>query len=475
MGGKSSCIDENTKNVMFESATFKRDSIRKTSRALGKRSDSSSRYEKGTDGYGAELGLKRALSLISKLGAGKIASSYIDVNFENTEPKVLNTKISKINKVLGIDVPSDVISDILARLNFGVTVNDDDISIVIPPYRNDIEDYPCIAEEVIRMYGYDHIVDTLLDDASITVGGLNKAQKDVETLKNYLVSQGYYEAITYSFISEKDYDNLKLDKDSDEYKFVKILNPLGEDVSVMRTTLIPSMLKVIANNLNKKNLSGRIFEFAKEYHPISLPLTELPIQQDCVALGAFGDGEDFFTLKGTVEGLLSTLKATFKVDYVKCNRSFMHPNRSAEIVIGNKTIGFIGELHPSIAEKLGIDKRVYVGEIFYDVISKMLNRKLIYKQISKYPSVERDLALVMDNSVTNGETLRYIKKFGDKTLTNIEIFDIYTGGQLAEQGKKSMAYHLTFSMPDRSLTLEEVDKTVNKILNGLNSVGIELR
>lgn len=475
MGGKSSCIETTTKNVLFESATFKRDSIRKTSRALGKRSDSSSRYEKGTDGYGAELGMKRALSLISKLGAGKIATNYIDVNSESVEPKTMDTKISKINKVLGIEVPSDVIKDILTRLNFGVEINGDDIHLVIPPYRNDIEDYPCIAEEVIRMYGYDHIIDTLLDDASITVGGLNKEQKDIENAKNYLVSQGFNEAITYSFISEKDYDNLKLDVNSDEYKFVKILNPLGEDVSVMRTTLMPSMLKVIANNLNKKNLNGRLFEFAKEYHPIELPLTELPIQEDCIALGMFGDGEDFFTIKGVVEGLLFAIKATFKVDFIKCERSFMHPTRSAEVVIGNKSIGYIGELNPIIAEKLGIDKRVYIGEIKYSQIAKMLNRKLNYKAISKYPSVERDLALVMDNSVTNAQTIKYIKKFADKTLHNIEIFDIYTGGQLAEQGKKSMAYHLTFAMPDRSLTLEEVDKTVGKILNNLKNVGIELR
>lgn len=474
MGGKSSCIEDTTKNVLFESATFKRDSIRKTSRALGKRSDSSSRYEKGTDGYGAELGMKRALSLISKLNAGKIAASYIDVNSESVEPKTMDTKISKINRVLGIEVPSDVIENILTKLNFGVKINGDDIHLVIPPYRNDIEDYPCIAEEVIRMYGYEHIVDTLLDDASITVGGLNKEQKDINVAKNYLVSQGFNEAITYSFISEKDYDALNLDKNSDEYKFVKILNPLGEDVSVMRTTLIPSMLKVIASNLNKKNLSGRIFEFAKEYHPISLPLTELPKQNDCISLGMFGDGEDFFTMKGVVEGLLSSIRATFKVDFVKCLRSFMHPTRSAEIVIGNKSIGFIGELNPVIGEKFGIDKRVYVGEINYFEISKMLNRKLIYKTINKYPSVERDLALVMDKNVTNGETVKYIKKFSDKTLQNIEIFDIYTGGQLPE-GKKSMAYHLTFMMPDRSLTLEEVDKTVNKILYNLKNVGIELR
>ena len=187
----------------------------------------------------------------------------------------------------------------------------------------------------------------------------------------------------------------------------------------------------------------------------------------------FGD-EDFFTIKGVVEGLFETLGATFKVDFVKTKRSFMHPTKSAEIVLGNRSIGYIGELHPKVCEKLGVDKRLYVGEIFYNVISKMLNRKLLFKPFPKFPSVERDLALVMDKTVTNGETLRLIKKFSDKTLTNVELFDIYEGAQL-ESGKKSMAYHLTFSNLERSLTLEEVDKYIENILKGLNLSGITLR
>lgn len=473
MGGKSSSIDENTKEIVFESAMFKRDSIRRTSRALGKRSDSSSRFEKGTDPYIAELGMKRALNLIDTLGVGKISSSYIDVNSADLTPKKIVTKISKINKVLGIDVPTDVISDILKRLNFGVEIVGDDITAIIPPYRDDVEDYPDLSEEIIRMYGYDHIVNTLLKDASITVGGLNKEQKDLNKAKNYLVSQGFSEAITYSFVSEKEFEVFDLDKNSNEYKFIKILNPLGEDLSVMRTTVLPSLVRVMVNNLNKKNLSGRLFEFAKTYNPKALPLTELPEERETLALGMFGD-EDFFNLKGVVEGLFETLGATFKVDFIKTKRAFMHPTKSAEIVIGNRSIGYIGELHPKVLEKLGVEKRLYVGEIYYNVISKMLNRKLLFKPFGKFPSVERDLALVMDKNVSNGETLKLIKKFSDKTLVNIELFDIYEGSQL-ESGKKSMAYHLTFSNLERSLTLEEVDEYIDKILKGLSANGIVLR
>ncbi len=473
MGGKSSSITADTKEIVFESAMFKRDSIRRTSRALGKRSDSSSRFEKGTDAYIAELGMQRALSLIDKLGVGTVASSYIDVNNVDLTPKKIETKVSKINRVLGIEVPNDIICDILSRLEFKVELDGDNIVATIPPYRDDVEDYPDLAEEVIRMYGYDHIENTLLKDASITVGGLNKQQKDLNKAKNYLVSQGFSEAITYSFISEKDYDNFSLDKDSNEYKFIKILNPLGEDLSVMRTAVLPSLVKVIANNLNKKNLTGRLFEFAKIYNPKTLPLTELPVENEVLAIGMFGD-EDFFTIKGVVEGLFEVLGATFKFDVKKCVRPFMHPTRSAELVLGNRSIGYIGELNPKTAEKLGIDKRIYVGEIQYGAISKMLNKKTLFTPFAKYPSVERDLALVMDKSVTNGETLRLIKKYSDKTLTNVELFDIYEGNQLPE-GKKSMAYHLTFSLLERSLTLEEVDGLVAKILAGLSGSGINLR
>ncbi len=475
MGGKSSCIDENTKAVAFESAMFKRDNIRRTSRALGKRSDSSSRFEKGTDAYLAKLGIERALALISELGAGKIAKNPIDVNSVSLEPQVLITQISKINGVLGIEVPTEVILDILNRLDFKAEINGDDIKITVPLYRDDVEDYPDIAEEIIRMYGYDNIVDTLLDDASITVGGLTKEQRDIDVAKNYLVSQGYLEAITYSFVSEKEYEIFGLDKDSDEYKFVKLLNPLGEDLSVMRTSLVPSISRIIVNNLNKKNLSGRIFEFAKKYKPKALPLTELLNEEMCIALGAFGDNEDFFTLKGVVNGLLEAIHATFKVDYRKCDKPFMHPTRSANIYFGNKEIGFIGELNPIVLEKLGTDKRVYVGEIYYHLINSMLNKKLLFKPFGKYPTVERDLALVCDRKVTHGEIERSIKKLSDKSLISIKLFDIYEGGKLLEEGKKSMAYHLVFSLLDRSLTQEEVEENIGKILQGLKKLGVELR
>ena len=474
MGGKSSAITDDTRDVVFEAAMFKRDSIRRTSRALGKRSDSSSRFEKGTDAYIAKLGMERALNLVCALNAGTVAADTIDVLNASLKPQNLTTTVTKVNKVLGIDVPKSVIVDILTRLNFGVKVDGDALDIEVPPYRDDIEDYPDISEEVIRMYGYDNIIDTLLDKASITVGGLTKEQKDLNAAKNYMVSQGFSEAITYSFIGEKDYNMLGLDINDEKYRSVKILNPLGEDMSLMRTTLMPSMVKILVNNLNKKNDAVRLFEVAKTYIPKSLPLTELPVQNDSLSIGMYGDGEDFFTIKGVVEGLFEAIKASFKVDYVKCELPFMHPTRSANIVIGNKVIGYIGELNPVTAEKCGIEKRVYVGEIKYSEIAGMLNRKLKYSPIGRFPSVERDLALVMDESVKNGDVLKILKRGADKSLKSVELFDIYTGGQL-EKGKKSMAYRLTFNLLERSLTLDEVDGFIAKILENLKKAGITLR
>ena len=474
MGGKYSSICDDTKDVVFECAMFKRDSIRKTSRLLGKRSDSSSRFEKGTDPYIAMLACKRALSLISSLKIGKIAKNIIDVLNISTETVVFNAKVSKINKVLGIKVPDEIIVDILTKLNFKPVLKGDDITLEIPPYRNDIEDYPDISEEIIRMYGYDNIVDTLLDDASITVGGLNKEQKDIDKAKNYLTQSGYNEIITYSFVPEKDFEVYGLDVSSDEYKYIKLFNPLGEDLSCMRVTLLPSMIRVIANNINKKNLNGKLFEFAKQYHPKALPLVELPNEKLSLCLGAYGDGVDFFTLKGEIEGLLQTLKATFKVDYKKCQKGFMHPTRSADIVIGNKEIGYFGEVNPVLLEKLGINVRVLACEIKYEEISNMFNKKIQFTQIPKYPSVERDIALICDKSVTNGEIVKIIKRASDKTLIDISLFDIYEGDQIP-QGKKNMAYHLIFNSLEKSLTMEEVDVQVGKILEKLKNSGIELR
>ena len=323
------------------------------------------------------------------------------------------------------------------------------------------------------MYGYDHIECKLLDNAQITVGGRNELQVKEQILKNTLVENGFCEIITYSFISPKDYENFGID--CEKTGLIKLFNPLGEDVSVMRTTLLPSMVNAIEKNINRKNLEGRLFELAKVYIPKSLPLTELPDEKLSLSLGAFGNEEDFFTLKGVIEDLLESVKYSQKISYIECDLPFMHPQRSANILDekGEK-IGYFGELHPKTLEKLGIDKRVYVAEIDYAYISNSFDKVLSFKNYSKYPSIERDLALCCDESVKNAEVIEIINSANIKTLVNIELFDVYTGDRI-EKGKKSLAYRLTFSSVERTLGMEEVDGFVKKILKRLSEKDIVLR
>ncbi len=472
MGGLGSGIKEDTTAIIFESAKFKRDNIRKSSRSLNQRSASSARFEKGVDAYTNELGLKRALALIDELNAGKIAKDYIDVNSSSLEKKVINTTITKINKLLGIEVPTNVINDVLTSLNFEVEISGDNLSVKVPLYREDVEDYPDLAEEIIRMYGYDHIDNKLLDNASITFGGRSFDQQKQLQAQKYLASIGFSEIITYSFISPTDYKNFGYDLDN--MKVIKLKNPLGEDVSIMRTTLVPSMVATVARNLNKKNLDGRMFELAKVYIPKALPLTELPNERLTLSMAMFGEKEDFFTMKGAVEGLLENLCFNGKVEFVRSELSYLHPGRSADILADGKKVGSFGELHPKTCENLGIDKKVYICEMDYQAIKDNFTREYSVKVFSKFPQVERDLALVCDKTLTNGEIIDAINSAKIKTLIDVKLFDIYTGDKIAKD-KKSLAYRLTFSSMEKTLGDDEIENYIRKILNRLQAIGVVLR
>ncbi len=467
MGGLNSEIKETTKDVVFESARFARDNIRKTSRSLGQRTDASSRYEKGVDYYSVEIGMKRALNLIKKLGCGTIACDGYDLAGEEIKEKVINTTISKVNAVLGIDVEKSVIVDILERLSFKVETDGDKLSVTVPLFRDDMESYPDIAEEIIREYGYDHIEPSLLKTSAITNGGLNVEQKKVESIKNLLIGYGFNEMISYSFVSEKEYDLYGLDKDSEQYKFIRLLNPLGEDLAVMRTSLLPSAVRAACYNLNRKNNEGRLFELAKVYNPTKLPLEQLPIENEILSLVTFGDDEDFFTIKGVAEGIVSNFCAGLQVNYVRSEKGYMHPTRSAEIIVEGEVIGYFGQLHPSVLEKLGADKPIFGGEIYYSKLKRHFNDKIMFKQISKFPIVERDLAIIIDTEIPCGDVISVIKEFGGKYLDNVSIFDVYQGSQV-ESGKKSMAFNLIFVSTERTLNVEEIDQTINNILTALS-------
>lgn len=475
MGGLNSEIKDSTKDVLFESARFKRDNIRKTSRYLGQKSDSSSRYEKGVDFYSVETGMKRALNLVSTLECGKIACDEYDLHEEKIEEKVIKTTIKRVNDVLGIDVPKKVIEDILTRLSFKVKIDGDNLQLTVPLYREDMESYPDIAEEIIREYGYSHIEPSLLKTSAITNGGLNEKQKETEALKNLLIGYGFNEMISYSFVSEKEYDIFGIDKNDPKHKFIKIKNPLGEDLAVMRTSLLPSVIRAVSFNLNRKNNEGRLFEIAKIYNSDEDVLTVLPKETPILAFATFGEKEDFFTIKGVVEGILKQFNVDGEISYSRSKLAYMHPTRSADLRINGEYIGSFGQLNPLTMEKLDIDKPVFGAELNYELLSKYFVSKISFKAISKYPIVERDLAVIVKEEVSWGEIVKVVRESAGEFLESVKLFDIYRNESIGVDNK-SLAFNLVYVSVDRTLTVEEIDASIKNVLKALNEkLGANLR
>ncbi len=473
MGGLNSEIRDTTSEVMFESAKFARDNIRKTSRALGKRSDSSARYEKGVDEYSTVLAMKRALHLIEELECGKVAKTHIDINSGNSvEPKEMVVSVKRVNDVLGITVPDEDIVDIMRRLDFSPEINGDELKIMVPAYREDMESYPDVAEEVIRIYGYDKVVPTFMPDAQVTMGGLNLKQKKELKLKKALCGVGAYECIHYSFFSPTDLDMLKIPDEAKERKAIRILNPINEDLSLMRTTLAASMVNAIARNQKKGNLEGRLFEVAKTFIPKELPLTEYPDERDTLCVGIFGDNEDFFSLKGIAETIADTLFVKF--DYVPSEKAFLHPYQTAAIMCEGEEVGYLGKLAYDIADEIDLRTPAYIMEIDLALMEKWIEKKASFEPLSKYPEEKRDLALVMNKEITCGQIEECMKK-SCAYIRSIKLFDVYEGAQIAED-KKSMAFTIEFRPKDEPFEAESVDRFVNKILKNLkNQLEVELR
>jgi phenylalanyl-tRNA synthetase beta chain len=472
MGGLNSEIKDDTSELLFEAAKFARDSIRKTSRNLGQHSDSSAMYEKGVNEYTTELALKRALHLIEELNCGTVTDLHIDIKTEYSHngAKQMTVSIDKINKLLGIQVPAEDMKDILQRLNFGVKISGDEMKLNVPAYREDIDLYPDIAEEVIRMYGYDHVKGTFLPTASVTNGGYNQEQKTLNAVKDNLVSQGLYEISTYSFYSEKDLDMLHIPADSPLRKFIKIKNPIGEDLSVMRTTLAPSMLNTIVRNLRRGNTEGKLFEIAKIYIPNELPIKNFPEERDVLCLAIFGN-MSFFELKGIIEGLADSLH--IKLDYAPSTKPYLHPGLCASISCDGEELGYVGMIDPTIAEELAMEKNAFVAEIDYQKLVSHA-KPFRYQPLSKFPEIKRDLALIADRNVTCAQIQKEIFT-ACKYVTDAYLFDVYEGNQI-EAGKKSMAFTVTFTPKDEAITQENVDSYVKKILNNLKfKLGITLR
>ena len=475
MGGLNSGIKDTTKNVYFESAKFARDNVRKTSRALGQSSDSSSRFEKGVDAYTNGYGMARALHLIEELGCGVVTDMKADVCAADLTPRKMTASVAKINALLGIVVPNEQILEILKNLEFKPELDGDELTVEIPGYRDDVDGYPDLAEEIIRMYGYEHLTPTFLEKASVTEGGLSIVQKKELHLKRVLCGQGYLEAYNYSFYSPKDFDLMKLPEDACERNAVKIMNPISEELSVMRTFLAPSMLANAVRNIRRGNDVGREFEIANVYYPNETPVSTQPIEKRKLVLGVWGGKNDFFDLKGGVEKIAELFHVEFT--YERAEKSYLHPGVSAKVICGKKVVGEIGELDPAIALSLGLDKKVYLGELDLDELESVLDDSVKYVNLPKFPAVERDLALIADENLTCAQ-IEEVLLHSCKYVTKAVLFDVYRGGQVPE-GKKSMAFTLTFT-PDmtaeKAFTPETLDGFVKKILNNLKfKLGVELR
>lgn len=469
MGGENSEILPTTKTVVFESATFAREGVRKTSRKLGIASDSSRRYEKGVDKFTTHIASLRALNLIEKLGAGDVVGLQFDSaeNFQNENKKFI-ANISKINALLGIEIDGDIIVDILKRLNFEILRKGDDLEVLAPAYRNDVSIYQDLAEEVIRIYGYDHITPTLMENCSLTQGGLNTFQQLQNSIMLTLAGQGMNEIKTYSFYSEKDLDAFRIPKNAKEREVIKLLNPISEDMAIMRRLLAPSMTTVIERNIKRGVSEARFFELAKIYIPNSLPITDFPAEQNVLCLGAYGEDEDFFTLKGTIEEVFARVNktATFEKFDVDMVPKFLHPNQSAKIIFDGEEIGYIGCIAYDVLEKYDIQKQVFIAEINYDLLVKSYDPALEVVAISKFPDVVRDLNFVAPDKLTSG-TIEQVIQQASKKLSKIMLIDVYNGPQVGE-GNKSMTYRLTFSPNENEELLhEEVDSQIKKILKTL--------
>lgn len=469
MGGEFSGIMDDTNTIVFESAMFDSASVRLTAKRLGMRTEASSRYEKGLDAQNTIPALNRACRLVELLGAGEVCGEYVDADNSDKTLRTIPLDADWINGFLGTDIKKETMIDTLRRLEFKV---ENDV-VTVPSYRADVEGKADLAEEVARIYGYNLIPITMIGGAS-TLGGLTPEQKFDKQVSNNLLALGYTEVSTYSFISPKYYDKINMPADSKLRNSVKIINPLGEDTSIMRTTMLPSMLETLARNYSNRNLSARLYEIGTIYIPNGKG--ELPNEIAKITLGSYGEGEDFYTLKGDVEELLINSGA----DPESCefipfsDDPTFHPGRCAKICVGGDEIGIMGEIHPKVQANYEIDARTYAAVIDEAQLLKNSASEKQYKPLPKFPSTARDIAVTCDDSIPVMELEKAMKNAAGKVIEKIELFDVYRGKQI-DEGKKSVAFSLIMRAADRTLTDSEADSAVKKILKALENLGAVLR
>ena len=458
MGGENSEIVEDTVDVVFESANFNGTSIRRTALALGMRTEASAKFEKGLDILNTLPAVNRACELVEMLGAGEVLDGTIDILNFVPQPKQLKLRTDKINALLGTDIDAAEMCRILQELGFGV---DGDI-ITVPSWRGDVEHYSDLAEEVARFYGYNQIPTTAMTGVT-TRGGYSPEQMLERSLGTVCRSLGYDEIITYSFISPTYYDKIRHPEDSTLRKSMKIMNPLGEDTSIMRTTVMPSMLEILTRNYNYRNKEAHLYELGRTYFEREDGMADEPKH---LSLGVYGPEESFFTLKGAVETILDSIRAE-DVTYVaeKSDPSY-HPGRCAKVYVNGQEVGTLGQIHPLVAANYGVDAELYYADLKFDALFASRSADPEYQPLPKFPAVTRDIAVLVDKAVTVGAMESSIQAAAKGLLKDVTLFDIYEGAKLPT-GKKSVAFNLVLRADDRSLTAQEADDEVNLVLERL--------
>ncbi|MCI8399102.1 MAG: phenylalanine--tRNA ligase subunit beta [Oscillibacter sp.] len=464
MGGLNSEIVEDTADVVFESANFDGACIRKTALALGKRTEASAKFEKGLDILNTLPAVNRACELVELLDAGEVVDGVIDVLNYVPEPRVLPVEPKKINALLGIDVAENVMYTTLQKLGFE-TVKERGM-IKVPSWRSDVEGMADLAEEVARFYGYNRIPDTLMRGDTVR-GGWTEVQKAENAVGTLCRGMGFHEIITYSFISPTYYDKIALPADSPLRNSLRILNPLGEDTSIMRTTTLPSMLEILARNCHFRNPAARLYELGRIYFAKN-DGSGMADEPKVLTLGLYGPDADFFALKGAAEAVLEGLRIpAVRFEAEKENPSY-HPGRCAKVYSGDRLLGVLGQIHPAVAANYDVDCELYAAELRFDALYESMGGTPVYQPLPRFPAVTRDIAVVCDRSVTVGRLEDCIRRGAKGLLKTVNLFDVYMGKGIPE-GKKSVAFNLELRADDRSLTAQEADEDMKSILEQLKT------
>lgn len=472
MGGLDSEVKDDTTEIVFESANFDGTNIRISSQSLGIRTEASSKFEKDLDQNLVKLAMDRACSLVEELKAGSIMEGTIDIYPNPLNEKQLEVSSSWVNKFLGTEIAPDKMKEYLDRLELSTVLKGDSLLITVPTFRGDINIKEDVAEEIARIYGYDNIPITVMNSISLN-GGKNKKQKLEDRIIETLIGSGLNQAISYSFVSPKVFDKVLIPESSSLRKAVTIKNPLGEDFSIMRTTSLPSMMEALARNYARSNEEAKLFEIGKIYIP-NEDAAKLPEETNIITIGMYGK-VDYFDLKGIIENILSTLGIINVSFNRESNNQSFHPGKTAALYSKKDYVGILGEIHPDISDNYGIEVSSYVAILNLDMLIKLSGNDNKYNPLPKYPAVTRDLAVLVEDSILVQQIEDIIKKQGSNLLDSIKLFDVYKGSQIPE-GKKSVAYALSYRAENKTLTDVEVNKVHDKILRSLeHQIGAELR